>query len=362
MKLNLIAILYWKRLCRIKEFDLRNQKHRLLVVIFWIIILSSITTSSVFLVKYNQEKAKYDHNEAVIDDFEAKFALNRCLENLKEEALTLQEYYLSKKEYLTSFNEAKIHSKKFSGNEIFKTFQKVLSHVVNKDFDIEYTSQDLAIIDTIQKHHQKWLSNPEYEIPNPNNHILNNVVVLIMLDHNLVPLKDKVERVNNIHDPVFELADASIKINNSNYTDSLDNTVVAWQEHIHIGLDHEWHINDIDLDNLSTESAKIISNNLPEKYQIENYFETQHIRSDPSYNGIRYVQSYLIDPFRKLTFFNPENFNPEELKSNLQWAKITNDNILDAGYRNLLFILSIIGANLVLIFIIRIINWIQNGH
>jgi hypothetical protein len=350
MNLNLIAILYWKRLCRIQKFDLRNQKHRLLVVIFWIIILSSITASSVFLVKYNQEKAKYDHNEAVIDDFEAKFALNRCLENLKEEAQTLQEYYQSKKENLTSFIEADVHSKKFSGNEIFKTFQKVLSHVVNKDFDIEYTSQDLAIIDTIQKHHQKWLSNPEYNIPYPNNHVLRNAWVFLNLRQALVPFFEDTVRYDqgvSFQNIVYELDNATLKTDNFEYTDSMGSIIL---------------IHDIDLDNLSTESAKIISNNLPEKYQIENYFETQHIRSDPSYNGIRYVQSYLIDPFRKLTFFNPENFNPEELKSNLQWAKITNDNILDAGYRNLLFILSIIGANLVLIFIIRIINWIQNGH
>jgi hypothetical protein len=362
MKLNLIAILYWKRLCRIKEFDLRNQKHRLLVVIFWIIILSSITTSSVFLVKYNQEKAKYDQNEAVIDDFEAKFALNRCLENLKEEAQTLQEYYLSKKEYLTSFIEAKIHSKKFSGNEIFKTFQKVLSHVVNKDFDIEYTSQDLAIIYTIQKHHQTWLSNPEYDIPNPNNHILNNGIVFLMLEQNLEPFSnERILRIRSFYKMLFNLADASLKIDGFEYTDSLGNTEEAWPKSINFNPYFALEMNDIDLDNLSSESAKMISSYLPENYQIENYFETQHIRSDPSYNGIRYVQSYLIDPFRKLTFFNPESFNPEDLKSNLKWAKITNDNILDAGYRNLLFILSIIGANLFLVFIIRIFRWVLVG-
>jgi hypothetical protein len=166
----------------------------------------------------------------------------------------------------------------------------------------------------------------------------------------LVPFFEDTVRNDNggsFQNIVYEIDNATLKTDNFEYTDSMGSIIL---------------INGIDLNNLSIESAKMISSNLPENYQIENYFETQHVRSNPSHDGIRYVPSYLIDPFRKLTFFDPENFNPEDLKSNLQWAKITNNNILDAGYRNLLFIFSIIGANSVLIFIIRIINWIQNGH
>jgi hypothetical protein len=350
MKLNLIAILYWKRLCRIKEFDLRNQKHRLLVVIFWIIILSSITTSSVFLVKYNQEKAKYDHNEAVIVDFEAKFALNRCLENLKEEAQTLQEHYLANKNHLIDFFSRFVNFKKISPDEIFNTFQKVLSQVIYQDTYIEYTSKELAIFDSISKNEANAFNVNEYNIPYPNNHVLHNAWVFLNLRQALVPFFEDTVRNDNggsFQNIVYEIDNATLKTDNFEYTDSMGSIIL---------------INGIDLNNLSIESAKMISSNLPENYQIENYFETQHVRSNPSHDGIRYVPSYLIDPFRKLTFFDPENFNPEDLKSNLQWAKITNNNILDAGYRNLLFIFSIIGANSVLIFIIRIINWIQNGH
>ena len=371
MKLNFIAIFYWKNICRIKTFDLGVRKFRLLIVIFWIVTLSSITASSVYFIKYYNEKTKYDRNESIINDFEAKFALNRFLETFKEHCQDFQEKFQENNLNIKELISKGLGIKKFSSNEIFNTFQKVLSHVLYKDFNKEFTSREIEIIDTIQKRHiEKYPINKEYKIPYPDiynkNNFLHNACVFMMLEQDLLwesicyGYRSRTSSFTQIFRNRFiDLANASLKLNE--YTDSLGNQKYSFLETFNFSPEYSISINDIDFDNLSTESAKIISNNLPAHYQIENFLEKQKINSNTAQNGVRYVPSYLVDPFRSLSFFDPENFTPEDLKLNLNSAKKMNHTILETGYMYLKYILLIIGANLLLIFIIRIIYWIQNG-
>lgn len=364
MKLNFIAIYYWKNICRIKTFDLGVRKFRLLIVIFWIVTLSSITASSVYFIKYYNEKTKYDRNESLINDFEAKFALNRFLETLIEEAKTIKLNHQENQDEIKTHIREFLQIKKFTADEIFNLFQKVISKIIYKDFNSELTSKEIEIINTIQKRHIEKFFDKEYKIPHSfNSNILHTACVFLMLDQNLAPVSSSgliSSFQGSFEQKIIELSNASLKIENE-YNDSLGNENHIWTESFTFFKDYTIYINDIDFDNLSTESAKIISNNLPAHYQIENFLEKQKINSNTAQNGVRYVPSYLVDPFRSLSFFDPENFTPEDLKLNLNSAKKMNHTILETGYIYLKYILLIIGANLLLIFIIRIIYWIQNG-
>ena len=364
MKLNFIAFFYWKRVCKIKSFDLSQKKHRLLVVIFWLIAFTSITAASYFCKLYIEQKSKYNYNQEIISEYEARFPLDRFLDNFIEDCKILQQDLQDNKSFLIDYIIEDIHPENISEQTIFNTFQKVLTQIINQDIDLRFTSEELAVFNLLQKHHQKKFDYEEYNIPYPNNNILHNVFVFFMLETNLVPVTESDIRYDYLLDfeeSAMELADASLLIEANIYTDSLENIKYAPESKFNFSPDYIWTINEINLDNLSTESAKIISSHLPANYQIEHYFASQQEPSNFKNNGVRYVPSFLVDPFTKLTFFEPENFIPEDLESNLKWSKTMNNSILNLGYHYLLYIAAIIALNIFLIYTIRIINWIQNG-
>lgn len=158
-----------------------------------------------------------------------------------------------------------------------------------------------------------------------------------------------------MHEDIFVLNKASLSHTNAKYY-NLECCYYSW-----LSKDSTAYYTINYWDKLSIEDALNISNALPDEYSIDSYDRKLKDSYNSNQGQVIYSPTYLVDPFAKLTFYNPNGFNPLDLKTNLYKAKKAIGSSSEIFNKFIFSLMLIIGLNTILVFSIRIIYWINNG-
>ena len=360
MKINSLPILYWKNLCNIQKFNLMTKTHRLLTVLFWINIIISIVCLTSSSITYYKEKTDFQKNKQIINDFEANFAINRCFEKLSNDTKNINNILTSDDGLINTNFKNEAIPQGYTKKDINRIFDKILSQIILQETNMTYSVSEIKLL-------KKLADKLNYHIIIPTEDILNSAQIILKFSDKFYtneffdkPIEEFTTHLINVSDDVLFLRKASLKHKNA----KLNFNTKCCARDIHSRNGRVYYYFEIkNWKNLSNENALNISKALPYEFSIESYCNKYSAANmEINNNGISYIhEDFLIDPFSKLTFYNPEGFNPFDFKNNLNNAKITMGNTFDILKKYIESIIFIIGINVLFVLLIRLINWVING-
>jgi len=351
MSLNKIAVYYWKVICNVKTFDLSKKKFRLLTVLFWFIVLTLLLLIGLYSFNFYKKYTIKSSDNHIIEQFEARFPLDRFLEQLNKVVMSISDNING------DLIKDQIIPKGFSKDDVLSLLNKISLHIITRSHDTEYSFQERHLLHGLSKK----LNISAIQIQ-PSDDLIHNCCVIKNLIDNLtdIPFNYQFKDLENKISYLIDMSNSFI----ISYKDTLEEVqFLEEQECISYRcsgsiLDTFKYNKGINFDNLDLESARQISKVLPDEYyNIERYkkLHAENLKSESFY------PDYLIEPFRKLSFFEPEGFNPSDFKGNLEFAKNRIGNNSGLYIELIKYIFFLFGVNFIFILLIRIIIWINNG-
>ncbi len=353
--MNSLPIFYWKKLCNIRAFDLIKKKYRLLAVVFWLLILTTLSIlvyiSTIFII----EKREYENNKLIIDEYEGNFALNRFFESYGEDVRLLNIQLTSETGIINSNLKNEHVPVGFNRSEIHNLINKLSTSIrFIRSENTEYNDRELQLFDSLANKigYKEYTYMPKSGLFN-NTDVLHNFSMTIY--NNAVVYNSELEdKLRSLYLRRFQVARASLAHSNA-HDGNLSCCFYTWGN-----SDTTRFYDFIGWNSLSLKNAQNISNALPNEFSID-YFDEKYNSNNYNQNGGRYFPSFLVEPFAKLSFYDPAGFDPFKLINNLKRAKIgigTFDEIL---IRFLISISIITGVNIFIVILIRVIYWINEG-
>lgn len=353
MTLREIPINYWLKLCKVKSFDLNRKSHRLLIICFWLIVISSATSFFILFKSYNTKIVEFEKNKEIIDDFEANFALKRFFEDCAEDVKIFQNELSSTDGLINQYFEAEKIPQGYSITDIDNLINKLSNQFILQDHEVYYDNQELEFAYNLLKQ----LGYVESKlVPNPNNSWWDA--------HSLLYMFSSWMRVNwgsggesfinsemALNQNEFIMAKSSLPMGEVGCCIFWGNESTAYSDY------YRFNVN---LDNLSNEDALSISQNLPHEYSLDAYamkYETMGINNQ----NMNFYPAFLIEPFEQISFFEPNGFNPYNITRNLEYFKTEIGNSNDIHFNSILNMLIVVFVNILFVFSIRMINWVNNG-
>lgn len=337
---------YWSKLCKVKSFDLSKKSHRLLIICFWLIVISSATSLIIIVQSHSAKIGEFNKNKEILDNFEANFALDRFFEDCAEDVKILQNELTSDYGLIDAFFPQEKIPQGYSKTDIHNLVNKLSNQFILQDGDVQYERQELELIVDLYKQLTKSNDDPPF-FDLLNQSWWNAHSVLWVLSNWM----DIDWRTSALRQNEYIMAKASLAIS-------------EWGCCYHWGPDStaysDYYRNNDPLESLSNEEALSISQNLPFEYSLDAY-SIKYESTDFGNRGVNYYPNFLIEPFEQISFFNPQGFNPYDVKHNLENFRLALGNSNDIHFNSILKILIIVFLNILFVFTIRLINWVNNG-
>lgn len=348
MTLGEIPIYYWSKLCKVKSFDLNTKSSRLLVICFWLIAIFSSTSLIVVVKSYNSRINEFKKHNEIIDNFEAKFALKRFFEDCAEDVKRLQNELTSIDGPINHYFIAEKIPQGYSTTDIHNLINKLSNQFILQDHDVYYDSQELEFALNLFK--QLGYGGSTITV-DPNVSWWDAHTLLWYLSTWMSWDESFYVASMALKQNEFIMAKSSLAIGQVGCCYYWDNDSTAYSN---------YYRSDDFLEDLSNEEALSISQNLPLEYSLDSY-SNKYESTGVSNHNMNYYPNFLIEPFEQISFFEPEGFNPYDLKNNLENFKTAIGNSKDIHINSILKILIIVFLNVLFVITIRLINWVNNG-
>ncbi len=358
MTLREIPIYYWSKLCKVKSFDLNTKSHRLLIICFWLIVISTSTSLLIIIKSYNSRIIEFNKNNEILDNFEANFALNRFFEDCAEDVKILQNELTSIDGPINKyFIEEKI-PQGFSIKDIHNLINKLSNQFILQDTEVYYDNQELELAFKLMKQ----LGYVEARIvPDPNNSWWDAHTLLFVFSSWLShshwsedgAIRERfIDAITPLDKNEFIMAKSSLQM-----SEEVGCCLYWGNDSTAYNFYHRYNDN---LENLSNENALIISQKLPYEYSLDAY-STKYENMGINNQNMNFYPEFLIEPFEQISFFEPNGFNPYNIKRNLEYFKTEIGNSNDIHFNSILNVFIVVFLNILFVFSIRLINWVNNG-
>jgi len=303
----------------------------------------------IIIKSYNSKIIEFNKNNEILDNFEATFAVKRFFEDCAEDVKIIQQELTSNNGLIDQYFPQEKIPQGYSTTDIHNLINKLSNQFILQDGDVQYERQELELIVDLFKELSKRNPDPPFDNLNQswwNAHSVLWVLSSWMTEDGVIGWRTTALRQNE-----YIMAKASLAISESGccYYWGPDSTAFS-----------DYYQNNDPLESLSNEEALSISQNLPFEYSLDAY-SIKYESTDFGNRGVNYYPNFLIEPFEQISFFNPQGFNPYDVKQNLEGFRLANGNSNDIHFNSILNILSIVFINILFVFTIRLINWVNNG-
>jgi hypothetical protein len=322
------------------------------MVCFWLIVISSATSLIIIIKSYNTKIVEFKKNKEIIDNFEANFALKRFFEDCAEDVKILQNELTGIDGPINQYFVAEKIPQGYSITDIDNLINKLSNQFILRDHEVYYDNQEIEFIFNLLKQ----LGYVESQIvPDPNHSWWDAHSLLFMFSSWL--REHEASRVSLI-DANLALAQNEFIMAKSTLQMGEVGCCIYWGNDS-TAYSNFYRYND-NLENLSNEEALSISQNLPHEYSLDAY-SIKYESMDINNQNMNFYPEFLIEPFEQISFFEPNGFNPYEIKRNLEYFRTEIGNSNDIHFNSIMNLLIVVFLNILFVFTIRLINWVNNG-